>query len=329
MNWRRWFGSFRLLVSLGLLTFLIWQADPIKILEHWSRLNWWLFGLALVLQFVGVAISAWKWGILLDARGQHQPFRWLLAMYLAGQFANNFLPTTVGGDAVRITQLGRQIGSFSQAGASVFLERLTGFVALSVLANLAILWAYLDQAGTPLVTNDLLRWLTVLFTFAAIVAMLVSFSAPELLRRFGTRIPEVARRPMEKVAHALAEYFPQGRALLGVMTISFTFQTLLIVMHLVCGLALGIQAPWMIYALMAPITDILGLAPIFVNNLGARDLVFTLYLAQVGVSSATAIALSFTIFTVRLVISLLGGLVVLSGGANLREAQAVAQRADP
>ncbi len=60
---------------------------------------------------------------------------WLLGAYLAGQFANNFLPTTVGGDALRIAQLGRRIGSYSQASASVFVERLTGFLALSLLAN--------------------------------------------------------------------------------------------------------------------------------------------------------------------------------------------------
>jgi hypothetical protein len=69
---------------------------------------------------------------------------------------------------------------------------------------------------------------------------------------------------------------------------------------------------------MVPITDILGLVPIFVNNLGARDLVFTLYLSQVGVAPATAIALAFLIFSLRLVVSALGGLVALLGGSGLR-----------
>jgi hypothetical protein len=69
---------------------------------------------------------------------------------------------------------------------------------------------------------------------------------------------------------------------------------------------------------MAPVTDILGLAPIFVNNLGAREWVFTSYLSQVGVSQETALALAFMIFAVRLAVSILGGLVVLFGGADLR-----------
>jgi hypothetical protein len=78
----------------------------------------------------------------------------------------------------------------------------------------------------------------------------------------------------------------------------------------------------LIYTLMVPLTDIVGLAPIFFNNLGARDLVFTLYLRQVGIPDATALALAFTAFTVRLAVSSLGGLVLLLGGAAMRAAPA-------
>ncbi|HWQ12789.1 MAG TPA: lysylphosphatidylglycerol synthase transmembrane domain-containing protein [Roseiflexaceae bacterium] len=318
MGLRRLLGPLRLIISGGLILFLIWQADPEKVWRSWQKADVWLVALAVALQCAGVALSAAKWGVLLRARGQGQPYPWLLGAYLAGQFANNFLPTTVGGDALRVAQLGRRIGSFSQASASVFLERLTGFVALAVIANLAILWAYLDHSGTPLVTEPALRWLTVLFTAAAVAAMAASFSAPRLLQIFGHRLPEVARRPMQKVANALADYFPQGRSMALVLGMSFAFQSLWVAIHIICGLALAIKAPAVIYWLMAPITDILGLAPIFVNNLGAREVVFTLYLSQVGVDAATAIALAFMIFTVRLIVSALGGLVVLFGGADLR-----------
>jgi hypothetical protein len=320
MEWRQWLGPLRLAISGGLIIVLIWQADPQVVWETWRTADLWLIALAVLLQFVGVALSAAKWGVLLRARGHAQPYLWLLGAYLAGQFANNFLPTTVGGDALRVAQLGRRIGSYSQASASVFLERLTGFVALAVIANLAIVWAHFDRTGTPLVTEPLLRWLTVAFTAAAFAAMAVSISAPRLLRIFGHRLPQVVRRPMQKVAAALADYFPQGRAMALVLGMSFAFQSLWVGIHIICGLALAISAPLVIYWLMSPITDILGLAPIFVNNLGARELVFTLYLQQVGETPATAIALAFMIFTVRLMVSAIGGLVVLFGGADLRGA---------
>lgn len=319
MNWRRIAGPLRLVVSLGLIIYLVWQADPLAVWNSWRAVNPELLGLALILQLAGVALSAFKWGVILRARGQGQPYRWLFESYLAGQFANNILPTTIGGDALRVTQLGRRIGSYSQASASVFMERLTGFLALAFIANGAIVWAYFDRSGNALVTPPLLRLLTVGFTLAAIAALAGSFAAPALLERFGGRVPKVARRPLEKVTQALKDYTPHGRAMALVLLLSLMFQLLWVVIHVVCGFALGLIAvPLLMYALLATITDIVGLAPIFLNNLGAREAVFTIYLAQVGVSAADAIALAFLIFTVRLLISLLGGVVLLLGGADLR-----------
>jgi glycosyltransferase 2 family protein len=103
-----------------------------------------------------------------------------------------------------------------------------------------------------------------------------------------------------------------------VLAMSLLFQALWVLIHAVCGLALGIQAPLLLYAVMSTVTDMLGLAPIFLNNLGAREFVFTLYLAQAGVAQETALALAFMIFAVRLIVSVLGGLVALFGGADLR-----------
>ncbi len=99
----------------------------------------------------------------------------------------------------------------------------------------------------------------------------VSFIAPRIERLIGPRLPEVVQRPLRKVTEALADYTPQGRWLALVMGLSLLFQLLWIAIHVVCGWALGINAPMLLYAVMAPITDILGLAPIFVNNLGARE----------------------------------------------------------
>ncbi len=320
MKLRQLLAPLRLLVSGALIVYLIWRADPAKIWEAWRGADLALVALALALQLLGVAISAWKWNLILAGRGQQQPFRWVLGAYLAGQFANNILPTTVGGDALRVAQLGRRIGSYSEAGASVFLERLTGFIALSLIA-LAALAAIALGVGRAIATSPLLFWVTIGFSALAATALIAAFVAPRLLSRFGGRIPAAARRPMEKLVAALAAYLPHGGDLVRVLLVSLLFQTLWVAIHIVCGRALAIDAPPLLYALMSPITDILGLAPIFVNNLGAREAVFTIYLTQVGTSAATAVALAFLIFTVRLLVSLLGGLVILAGGADLQRAR--------
>lgn len=308
--------ALRFLVSGGLLVYLVWQADPRNIWATWQRANLWLLALAALVQILCIAISAAKWGVLLRAHNQQQPYGWLLAIYFVGQFANNFLPTSVGGDAIRIVQLGRRIGSYAQSSASVFMERLTGFLALSLIANVALLITSTDLFGARLVNEPGLTWLALGFSLAAIAAVAGSFAAPWLLRRFHRYLPKAARKPLQSIAESLGIYANDRAAMAKAMGLALIFHTLWIGLHYVCGLALNIEAPLLIYALMVPLTDIVGLAPIFFNNLGARDLVFTLYLRQIGIPNGTALALAFTAFTVRLAVSSLGGLVLLFGGAR-------------
>lgn len=311
--------ALRLAVSGGLLAFLVWRADPANIWAEWRRAILPLLALTLLIQIGCVVLSAYKWAVLLRARGHRLPFPWLLGVYLVGQFANNFLPTSVGGDAVRLVTLGRRIGSYAQASASVFIERLTGFLALSLIANLALLVTSTDLFGLRLDSDPRLTLTAFAFALAGVAAGLGAFAAPLLLRRFGGRLPQAARKPLQSIAEALGAYAGDWPTLLKALGLSLLFHTAWIGLHIVAGLALRISAPPAIYALMVPLTDILGLAPIFFNNVGARDLVFTIYLRQVGVPDATALALAFTAFTVRLLVSALGGLVILFGGASLRQ----------
>jgi hypothetical protein len=318
LNWYRLLNPLRYIISGGLIVYLVWQANPQAIWQAWKEVDGWLLALAFGLQLVGIAVSAAKWQLLLAAGGHRQPYRWLLAAYLVGQFANNFLPTTVGGDALRAIQLGRRIGSFSQASASVFLERLTGFLALSLIACIALLVSFATVTGAALVNDATMNVIAVSFTLLAAAAAAASFAARWLQQMFGHYLPDAAQRPMQRVAGALSDFFPQGRSFVLVMAMSLLFQSIWILVHVACGLALHVEAPLLLYAVMVPLSDILGLLPVFLNNVGAREIVFTLYLTQAGATQAEALALAFMVFSVRLLVSTLGGLVVLFGGADLR-----------
>lgn len=314
-NWQPLLLMLRLLGSGGLLAFLVWRANPASIWAVWRRANLRLLVLAAGLQVLCVFISAFKWSVLLRANNARQPYHWLVRIYFVGQFANNFLPTSVGGDAMRVLALGRRSGNYARASASVFMERLTGFLALSLIAIGAIVVTTTDRFGLRLDTSPALALTTTGFALAALAAAAMAFASPWLLRRYHRLLPRLTRQPLRRIAEALGEYADNPGALGIVMLLSLLFHATWIGMHVVSGMALGIEAPLLIYALMVPLTDIIGLAPIFVNNVGARDLVFTVYLRQVGVPEASALALAFTAFSIRLAVSSIGGLVLLFGGA--------------
>lgn len=317
-SWRPYWLILRIALSGGLLTFLVWQAHPATIWAAWRQADLRLLAVAVLFQLGCVAISAYKSGVLLAALGHPQPYSWMLGVFLVGQFANNFLPTAVGGDAMRVVLIGRRIDGYAQASASVFMERLTGFLALSTIAGGAMLLTTTNLFGAPLVNAPGLALTAATFAVGAVVVAVMAFAAPWVLPRFAHLLPKIISKPLAKIVATLGVFSGDRATMLRVMIVSFIYHGAWIGMHVMSGLALGIAAPILIYFLIVPLTDIVGLAPIFVNNVGARDLVFTVYLRQLGVPDATALALAFTAFSIRLVVSAFGGLVMLFGGADMR-----------
>src|SRR6266508_3649425 len=115
---RTLFVLFQIFVSAALLFFLLRQVDVERLVAIWGSVRQPFLWLALALQLGGVLISALKWWLLLRASGQPMPYLWTVRIYLIGQFFSNFLPTQIGGDAVRVFYLTRRIGRPALALAS-------------------------------------------------------------------------------------------------------------------------------------------------------------------------------------------------------------------
>ena len=77
---------------------------------------------AVALLMVGV--SCWKWSLLLRAQGIRLPARYLLKTYFVGYFFTNFLPTGIGGDAVRAMRVGQATGRRGASLLAVFFDRV-------------------------------------------------------------------------------------------------------------------------------------------------------------------------------------------------------------
>ena len=126
----------RIAVSLVMLGVLVWRVpsfDASELIPEWNAATiGWLAG-AAALTLVGILLSALRWQTVLGALGLHARTRRLLSHYMAGQFVSNVLPTTIGGDVLRVSRLSRDNGESPASFASVVLERLTGWLVLPVI----------------------------------------------------------------------------------------------------------------------------------------------------------------------------------------------------
>jgi uncharacterized membrane protein YbhN (UPF0104 family) len=318
---RRATVALRMIVSAALLALLLSRVDLARLVAVWSRTVPSLLLAALALQLAGVFISSAKWWLLLRARGAMVPYLWTVRGYLIGQFFNNFLPTMIGGDAVRVYLLNERIGNLGLAFASVFVERLTGFLALTSIAWIALAFSLPALQGAPELLWGVL-W-CVLLASAAIAAALFAPVLLRLLARLRLRDYLGWRGRLQNVAQVIGGYSAYPGALAMAMVLSFAYQLSWIATVGTVARALRLEPAWSHVALMVPISDIIALVPIFFNGLGAREGTYVLLLGQLaGQATAAAVALAFLVFVVRLAVSALGGLLYFLGGTRVAQANA-------
>lgn len=293
----------RVTVSLALLGWLASRTDWQQVEQSFRqlRLELWLaaFALFALTQFV----SSCRWQILARGLGLERS-RWqLLSYYFIGMYFNLVLPTSVGGDVVRVWYLDRRKGKRRFAFISVFSDRLSGFLALFAIAVLA-------AAFSPIAVP---AWVTlsVFLSAGAVVAGLLSL--PVLLR-FHRVISE--RFPFTQ------RYFQIGTDLVdnlpacvnpAVMFLSLIVQSANVVIVWLIGLALGLDVPASYYWVMVPMVTVITLLP-SINGMGVREAGMALFLAPIGIPEGQAISLSFLWFCVTLFAALaIGGSLQVFG----------------
>jgi len=132
-----------LLAKSGIAAVLLYLLLRTTRYEDFARnfrdISWGWLAVAASLHIVGYVVSAYRWRILLLAQGL-QPSLWeLIKSYVVATFFNYVLLGTVGGDISRAYDTGVKDKKGAQAVSAVFVERVTGVIAMMFLATVGIL----------------------------------------------------------------------------------------------------------------------------------------------------------------------------------------------
>jgi len=126
-------------VSVALMAWLLSSVDVARLRTRASGVSIGWLAVALVVYFANILASTWRWRLLLDAQNVHVPRPSLLSSYLVAGFFNNFLPSNIGGDVVRIRDTARQAGSKTIATAVVLVRGITVTNLASILGAVILI----------------------------------------------------------------------------------------------------------------------------------------------------------------------------------------------
>ena len=273
---------------------------------------------AFLLLFFGLVVSALKWQLLLKALDIQVPIIDLSRLYWSATFFQNFLPSSVGGDIVRLTVM-RKTRRLAAVAASIFIERLTGFITLLGLAFLAFLvrpqYFYLVDKGA-------LIW----FFLAGLIVTIFLFLyfAREIANNLAVRIPDKMvllqniLSKFEKLMLSIALYREKKYAVMITFVVSLVFYASLVIFQYLTFASLGIDIPFKEVILIAPIIPLISLLPISLNGIGIAEGAFVIMYTQLGVSPEEALAAALLRRILLLLFSLFGGIFILQGKVSPR-----------
>jgi uncharacterized membrane protein YbhN (UPF0104 family) len=100
----------------------------------------WL-GVALFVAFLQVVIGAWRWRRISAYCGAPLAPMQAFRFNMIGSFFNQTLPSSIGGDAVRLWLVGRTGIGWRNSAYSIFVDRAIGLVALVIIIVTSLPWS--------------------------------------------------------------------------------------------------------------------------------------------------------------------------------------------
>ena len=272
-QWLRWMGT---LLSTGLFIWLLAKQDWKTLWLILSSLPGWVLPSVFGLYFLGIIGNSIRWYILLIVQTKDLSYIELLKTVFAGNFASNFLPSTIGGDSVRMIGASRMVG-WSVSAASVIVDRVINIIAMACFFPL--IWKIIPSVSAAVSGFDGAyhprRWVLV----------------GGIQTTFLSDLVKTLKRLSAKVVDALRIWYGHPISILSAVGISLISRLSVFLGVWILAQGMGIDVVLSQVIGVGVITYTLSLLPVSINGLGLREVTMTTLYVQLGASLEQASAL--------------------------------------
>jgi glycosyltransferase 2 family protein len=296
-------------VSIGLLWILFSRVDVSRLWSVARQASPLWLAAALLLYLAMVLASAFRWDVLLRAQHVRLPFAYLTQSFLVATFFNNFLPSNIGGDVVRITDTAKAAGSKTLATTVILIDRGIGLLGLALMAATG---ATLMQRMAVGPVGPRVLWAG--FGLGAIVAtpaLLMPESVARLLQPLRVFHAQWVDERINKLTYALTRFKETPAALAICFAGAVAVQAILVLFYSAIARSMHIPIGFAELAVIVPVSFIVQMVPLSVNGFGVREATFGFYFTALGLPLESALLVSFVGAALILLFSLSGGIVYL------------------
>lgn len=248
-------------------------------------------------------ILLWRWWIFIRALDLSVSIWTAIRYFFIGLFGNLFMPTSIGGDIIKVLGLCRQSPQRAKVVASVLLDRLSGFVSIVLIASIFFLYGYrlIDDKSIGL----LILFMALFFSLLGVVLFnrfLYSFVC-RIFRSF-PRV-ENALIALHEDILLLRDKRKEGFKAVGLACLS---QTIFSFTFFLTAKALHQEIGFIYFLIFIPLICMAASFP-SIGGLGVREAGAAYLFGKIGVGAGIAVSLSLINFLFMVIIGLSGGLI--------------------
>ena len=273
----------KLTVSITLLAYLISKLDLSALSKLEANIIYYLIA-STVIMLIAEWFMTFRWKIvLLLIKAREYSLALLFKFYLIGSFFSIFIPGAIGGDAMRVYYASKAYHITKTLSLlSVFIERIAGLFALSVILMISLLF------------NDVIRS-KLNFGYATVLLVLAGLGMVLVLGKY-----LIGKKIDIDYSHMFIILLFSGLGQFGDILISYIY-------------SLYFDLNITILNLMAimPLVYVATVIPISLGGVGVREGVMTAGMALYGVDVADAVMVSFLLYITKIVVGLLGWYVYM------------------
>ncbi len=295
----------RVAVSIGLVLFMVSKLDTSNMLRFLRRADLGLVALTLLAVLADRALMAVRWMKLVEALGVRAARSKLFKIFFLSTFFGSFLPSGVGGEAVRAISFSRLTSKGIESVASVAVDRLIGLLSMLLVGLLSLVVFYRVYPHPALLYVVLASSIVLLAVLGSVLARPVHST---LLERFGSATGRFGEW-IQKGVEAMARYRDRPGVLGVVLGISIGVQLLRVLQAYLLSESMDLGTPAVYFLCFVPPILVVTMLPISVGGWGTANAAYVALFSQVGMDPDGAFVLSVLILGLGVVGNLPGGLI--------------------
>jgi uncharacterized membrane protein YbhN (UPF0104 family) len=280
------------MISLALVLYLLSRQGWSAIWQSVQSIPLPYFLIAILLMLISRLTVVGRWYALLRGADQALTFQTTARLVFAGLFATNFLPTTIGGDVIRLAGAVKRRLSPPVVTASLLADRLIGVIGMTTLLPVGLPYL-LAVHETGFIREPLLY-------------MAAIGTKNKIMNWYGK-----ARNFVTATLKALTIWFKRPSSLIFALLWTYGHQIALFTTIWVLFMGMGQTISWWGVAGLWIFNYYITLLPVSINGLGVQELTIAYIYSQFGgVSPESALVMAIIIRLLYMLVSLPGALAL-------------------